>query len=318
MGADSGLSANIVKTRLDNVVRDEFERMEQPDELSARNTTFFNQKTIDRQARVYEEQSNVGAFEELAESEVQRDTTVRTLNTTTRTVRDFHKSVFISRNLFDDDLHDEVDAIVRQVGDRGRMTQDKRAILDTYGDGFDGNVNTTPDGQALYSNSHTAASGDTIDNLETGTLTPDNLQTAVTALRLQKGQDGEVGSHVFSGLLVPVALYFTAKEIMNSELIANSAENNMNVFNTIYGRVAIKASVFLDSTWNPATNANTSYYLVGRNHTVTRDVRQDMITNLNHWTMDPENRKRYQYMADYREMYYPGSWGGTVASNGTA
>ena len=315
-GTSSGRMPNVVQTRLDNVLFGEFDRTEQPDELSARNGTFFKQMSIDRKARVYEEDSNVGEFEELQEDEVLRDTDTQTANLTTRTVRDFHKTLFISRNFFDDEQHDVVDERIRQVGDRGRLTQDKRAILDTYGDGFDGNINNTPDGVSLYNNAHTAVkNGDTVDNLETGVLTPDNLKTLIRTLRLQIGQDGEVGSHRITGLLGPTILYDELLEITKSDKVSQSAENDLNFFNTIYGELSIKTSVFLDSDFNSATNANTSYYAVGRHHTITRDERQGMSTTLVDWRFDEANR--YVYKADYREMYYPGSWEGTAASNGT-
>lgn len=315
MSTNSGSHANVVQTRLDNVMFEEFDRQEQPDELTSRNSVFFKQPTLDRQAFVYEEDSNVGEFEELKESEELRDTDTLTGNLTTRTVRDFHKTLFISRNLFDDDQHSVVDERIRQVGDRGRLTQDKRAILDTYGDAFDGNVNNTPDGVSLINNSHTTLKGTNVDNLETGVLTPDNLKTVIRSLRLQIGQDGELGSHRAMGLLTPTILYDEALEITKSELIANSAENNLNFFKTIYGTMAIKTSSFLDSDFNTATNANTSYHMIGRHHSVTRHVRQGMRTILNPWNFDSKNR--YEYRADYREVYYPGTWGGIVSSNGT-
>lgn len=317
MATNSGNHANAVQTRLDNVMYSEYDREEQPDALSCRNPVFFKQMTIDRRARVYEEDSNVGEFDELQEDEKMRNTNTRLDNLTTRVVRDFHKTLYLSRNLWDDDQQDVIDNRVKQVGDRGRLTQDKRSVLDTYGDGFDGNVNTTPDGQALYSNSHTSLFGNTIDNLETGSLTPDNLKTLIRVLRLQEAQDGELGSHVIQGLAGPTILYDEMLEITKSDKIANSAENNLNFFNTVYGTLAIKSSEFLDSDWNGATNANTSYYAVGRNHTVTRDERQAMRTVLVGWEYDPEDKKRYKYTADYREMYYPGSWEGAAASNGT-
>lgn len=271
--------------------------------------------TLDRQARVYEEDSNVGAFEELQEDEPLRDTSTRTANTTTRTVRDFHKTLKISRNFFNDEQHDVISNRVRQVGDRGRLTQDKRAILDTYGDAFDGNVTTTPGGNSVANNSHTALDGSTVDNLETGSLTPANLKTLIRTLRLQPAQDGELGSHRIVGLLAPTILYDEMLEITKSDKVANSAENNLNFFNTVYGTLSIKTSEFLDSDFNSATNANTSYYAISRNHTITRDVRQGMQTTMVSWETD--DRNRYTYKADFREMYYPGTWEGFAASNGS-
>lgn len=317
MSSSSGTHANVVQTRLDNVLFSRYDREEQPDVLSSRNPMFFKQMSIDRQARVYEEDSNVGGFKELAESAVMEDTNTRTANLTTRKVRDFHKTLYLSRNLFDDEQHDVISNRVRQVGDRGRLTQDKRCILDTYGDGFDGNVNTTPGGNSLYNDSHTSLVGDTVDNLETPALDADGLKTLIRSLRLQPAQDGELGGHRITGLLTPTILYDEALEITKSDKVANSAENNLNFFNTVYGQMAIKTSEFLDSDFNTATNAATSYYAVSDNHTITRDERQGMKTVFNDWSLDPEARKRYAYIADYREMYYPGSWEGTAASNGT-
>lgn len=314
-GLTSGLNAEVVKTSLDEVLYTEFDRVEQPDELSARNPVFFNQDTTGMGSVQYAEYSNVGEFDVHQEDEDRILTSVRTANKTTTAVTNYKKTIPIPVEFFEDDQHSEVNETIRAVGDRGRLTQDKRAVLDIYGDGFDGNTFTTPDGVSLYNNSHTNLNGDTVDNLETGTLTPDNLKTAVRSLRLQVAQDGEMGSHHFNGLLTPTQLYDEALEIMDSDLIANSAENNLNFFQTVYGTVAVKTSGFLDSDFNTATNANTSYYLVGRNHRLSRIVRIPMETQL--VSPETDSRDRWMYKARFREVAVPKTWEGTVASNGT-
>jgi len=168
---------------------------------------------------------------------------------------------------------------------------------------------------ALASNSHVTLGGLTVDNLETGALTSDNLWTAVTALANQRGQDGDAGSHVYEGLLVPFTLYKTAREVQNSQLIANSGENNLNIFDTDYGNVMIRASIFLGSTYNSNSNANTSYHLLSRNHMITRKVFYDLTTKM----IPPEATANdtYLYRAKYHESVFPGSWTGYVGSNGT-
>ena len=206
--------------------------------------------------------------------------------------------------------------IGEQMGDRARLTQDKKAILNTYGDAFAGSVNTTPDGDAWASDSHTTLKGHNVDNLETGALAADALWTQVQSLANQKAQDGEAGSYVFEGILVPFILYKTAKETMDSTLVPFSGENQINFFDTVYGTVRINATIFLGSTYNTNTNANTSYHVLSSQHQANRKVYKDLYTSL----IPPENTANdsYLYRGRFLERHFPESFCGSVHSNGTA
>jgi hypothetical protein len=98
-------------------------------------------------------------------------------------------------------------------------------------------------------------------------------------------------------------------------LVANSAENNLNIFDTDYGTLRLGASVFLGSTYNSATNANTSYYGISSSHQIMRKVFYGLTTTL----IAPENTDNHSYVlrALFNEVEFPGSWCGTVCSNGT-
>lgn len=226
------------------------------------------------------------------------------------------KSIPISWEAFKADQVGKRNQIGKNVGDRARLTSDFKSVLNTYGDAFGGSVSTTPDGQAAASNSHTTLSNTTVDNLETGALAPDALFTAVNSLAQQPAQDGDPGSYFFEGLVVPFTLYKTAKEVMNSVLVANSGENNVNIFDTDYGQVAIRASVFLNSTYNSATNANTSYHLLSGNHQVTRKVFSELNTDL----IEPKysDTDSWEHRSRFAEVAFWGSWNGYVGSNGSA
>lgn len=141
------------------------------------------------------------------------------------------------------------------------------------------------------------------------------MWTVVVSLASQKAQDGDAGSHVFEGLLTPFLLYKTAKEVMNSALIANSAENNLNIFDTDYGEVRIRASIFLGSTYNTNSNANTSYHAIGRNHQITRKVLYDLTTVM----IEPQytDNDTYLYRAKFHEAHLDGTWSAYVGANGT-
>jgi len=314
-GHTGELSPDAVLQRINGVMYEEYSREQQPQYLRATDNFFFKQGETVGIGFIWDEDSNVGAFQETGEQEeiYNEDTFIG--NQTTVRSQKWTKQVPISDEAFRADMVGKRARIGMQVGDRARLTQDKEAIQRTYGDAFAGAEHTTPDGQALASASHITLKGTTVDNLETGSLTADNLWTQVTTLANQYGQDGEAGSHVFEGLLVPFTLYKTAKETMNSQLVPDSAENQLNIFDTDYGTVTIRASIFLGSTYNNATNAATSYHLVSRNHMVCRKSFYDLNTVL----IAPEysDNDSYQLRAKYHEVTFPGSWTGYVGSNGT-
>lgn len=314
-GFTAGLSPDACRTAIDGVMWEEYTRTEQPAYLSAGDDFFFQQDTTDKIAFIWDEDSNVGEFQQTGEQEELLNTDTFVGNQKTKVSQKFTKQVPISDEAFRTDQIGKRTKIGKNIGDRARVTQDRTSILDTYGDAFAGSLNTTPDGSALAANSHTTLKGFTVDNLETGALTPDNLWTGVVSLAGQKGQDGDAGSHVFAGILTPFLLYKTAKEVMNSALIANSAANNLNIFDTDYGEVRIRASIFLGSTYNTNSNANTSYHLIGRNHSITRKVLYDLTTVM----IEPQYTANdtYVYRAKFHESHLNGTWSAYVGSNGT-
>lgn len=315
-GFTTQLSTDACRTAIDGVMWEEFTRTQMPSYLSANDDFFFKQDTLDKIAFIWDEDSNVGEFQQTGEQEELLNTDTFIGNQKTKVSQKWTKQVPVSDEAFRTDQVGKRAKIGNQVGDRARVTQDRTSLLDTYGDAFAGSLNTTPDGNPLAYDTHTTLKGFTVDNLETGALTPDNMWTAVNSLAQQKAQDGDAGSHVFEGLLVPFTLYKTAKEVMNSALIANSAENNLNIFDTDFGEVKIRASVFLNSQYNTNSNANTSYHLIGRNHQITRKILYDLTTVM----IEPQYTANdtYLYRSKYHEAHLNGTWTAYVGSNGTA
>ena len=314
-GHTGELSPDAVLTGIDDVVFERFTREQQPAYLTALDSFFFRQGDTVGVGFIWDEDSNVGEFNKTAEQEeiLSEDTFIG--NQKTKLSQKYTKKIPISDEAFRADMVGKRDKIGQQVGDRARLTRDRVGIQESYGDAFDGSINTTPDGQALASNSHTTLKGITVDNLETGSLTPDNLWTQVTALANQLAQDGDAGSHVFEGLLVPFTLYKTAKEVMNSQLHADSAENNLNIFETDYGQVKIKSSIYLGSQFNSNSNANTSYHLISEDHEVTRKVFYGLTTEL----LPPgsSDNDTYRHLSKFHETTYPATWTGYLGTNGT-
>ena len=314
-GHTSALSPDAVQTEIDGVAWEKYQRLQQPGYLSAQDDFYFHQSTTPLMAYTWDEDSNVGGFDETDKQEEITNTDTFIGNTKTKRIQKWTKQVPVSIEAFMADQVGKRAKIGEQMGDRARSTQDKKAILNTYGDAFAGSINTTPDGDAWASNSHTTLKGATIDNLETGALNAENLWIDVQSLANMKGQDGEAGSYVFEGILNPFILYKTAKEVMNSTLVPFSGENQINFFDTVYGTVRIAASIFLGSTYNTNTNANTSFHVLSSQHGANRKTLRDLWTSL----IPPENTANdsWLYRGRFLEMHFPESQSGSVHSNGT-
>lgn len=315
-GHTSNLSPDDCQTAIDAVMYEEFTRNEVPGFLSASDPWFFKTSATESMAFIYDEDSNVGEFEETGEQEEVISTSTRIGNQKTKRITKYTKQIPISWEAFKTSQKGKRDEIGKQIGDRAKVTQDRLSIINTYGDFVAGSINTTPDGDATASNSHTTLNGDTIDNLETGALSADNLWTVVQALANQRAQDGDAGSHNFEGLVTPFILYRTARETLGSDLVPYSGENQLNLFSTDYGAVMLRSSIYLGSTYNGAANANTTYTVLGRNHKVSRKVLSGLSTSM----IAPEYTTTDSYVmrARFAESHFPGTWTAIVSSNGTA
>lgn len=315
-GHTSNLSSDDTQTAIDEVMYEEFTRAEVPGFLSAQDGWFFKTDSIDSMAFIYDEDSNVGEFEETGEQEEIISSSTRIGNQKTKRVTKYTKQIPISWEAFKTSQQGKREAIGRQIGDRARVTQDRLSIVNTYGDVTAGSINTTPDGDAFASDSHTTLNGDTVDNLETGALNADNLWTVVQSLANQKAQDGDAGSHNFEGIVTPFILYKTARETLGSDLLPFSGENQLNMFATDFGNVMLRSSIYLGSTYNGASNANTTYTVLGRNHQMRRKVLSGLETSM----IDPQYTTTDSYVmrARFAEAHFPGTWTAGVSSNGTA
>ena len=196
-----------------------------------------------------------------------------------------------------------------------RVSQDQNAFM-FFNNAF--TTSLTADGSA-YISSHTLLNGATQTNLlsttisgtATTALDPTTLYAAIVMLRQQKNQAGVILGNVPSVLLVPSKLYKHAIEITDSALIADSANNNINVYRSAYG-ITIYTSPYLDLV---AGGSDTAWFLLSRNHAVTRLIRQGIQTALRDWSVS-QNRS-YFYQANFREAVYAPDYVGAVGASGT-
>lgn len=188
-----------------------------------------------------------------------------------------------------------------------RVTQDDNAFA-LFRNGF--TTTLTADGQALFS-THTLIGGGTQVNNSTAALTPSSFNDAIVNLAQQKNQAGVIMGNVPSVLLVPSALFKKAKEITESALIADSANNNINVYRSAFG-ITVWTSPYLGAA---AGGSDTAWFLLARNHSITRLIRQGIQTALRDWTYS--NNRTYLYQANFREAVYAADYVGSYGSTGT-
>lgn len=306
-----------IKSGLDEIFYGMYEREQQPGQVLATDELFFRQSTTTWGAVQNAESSGPGDFPETVDDEEVSQGNIRIGNKQTLDIKDYNKDIpFPQSFLEDSEKYAVKQDAVGKLGVRAQTTRDKFAFQRSYGNPFDSVNNPTPDGQALSSASHLTLSGDTVNNLETGSASPDNLKILVRDLKLQKAQDGDLGGHLFSGLMVALNLFETFKEITDSELKPGGALNNLNWVSNLYPGVYLGTSEFLNSTYNNLnSNVDTTYAVVSRNHYITRVERVAINTE---W-VDPiyDRQRRAFYRARFRERVYPGTWEAFVASNGT-
>ena len=314
-GHTTDLSPDATQTAIDGVAYEVYDQSGQPSELGATDPVFFKQENFTSNAHIWDEYSGIPNIAETEEQEVVKTVDVYIDNQTVQKVKFFKNDYPVSVEAFKTDKGFIRDRIGKDVAEAVVRKQKYVAIIDCYGDAFDGNNFTTPDGNSLANSSHTTLRGDTVDNLETGSMTPDNVDTLARSLESQLGQHGDWGGNVLGGVFVPRNIYKNTKETFNSTLEANSAENNLNIFDTDYGSVSIKQSPLLSSNFNAATNANTSYHFLAQNHHIVRRTLVGMELEM----VEPKYTETDSWVERVRfaEVTYPETHFGYAGSSGT-
>jgi len=136
------------------------------------------------------------------------------------------------------------------------------------------------------------------------------LNNAIVNLAEQKNQAGVIKGQMPSVLLVPPKLIKTALEYTDSALAADSATNNLNVWRSAYGFTVV-SNPYIGAA---AGGSDTAWFLLARNHAVTRVVRQGVETFLRPWGYS--NNRTYLYQANFREEVKVADYIGVVGSTG--
>lgn len=298
----------ITRTELDDVL---FEAFDAPDifpgRASAKTASIF--KVIDTTHSQYIEAVNqgVGLFKTTQEFQNIAVSVPQVGGKFIVPIETYTNSIYISKQLFDDNMHGVWQRDVKDMAKKFIISQDINAFSL-----FRGAFTTTLcwNGSPLIAAGYPILNGGTETNLVTGALSNTSLQAAIVRLAQQKDQAGVVMGNTPRVLLVPTTLFDTAVRVTNSVLSAGSANNDVNVYLSVYG-LAVYSSPYIDAV---SGGSDTAWFLLSDNHTVTRYIRQGLNTALTDWTFS--DNLSYRYQANFREGYAAISQVGVVASLG--
>ena len=304
---------DITRTALDSVFYQEFNyESATPVQTNCKNDKLFKQETTPHSQVITEIYKGPGLFPIVGETQAFPTTTPQVTNKYTAQVFPFEQAIYISKDLFDDNMHGVWARTVKELGMAGQITQDEYQVR-SYRNGF--STQLTADGTPLFSAAHPLIGGGTQSNvLPTGSsaLSHNSINQAIIQLAQQKNQAGIIMGQQPVALFVPPALIDVALQETDSALIADTANNAVNVFRSKYG-FTVYSNPYLGAAW--PGGSDTAWFLVARNHSIKRIVRKGIETELVSWQYS--DNASYKYIARFREAASTEDYIGVVGSLGT-
>lgn len=308
----------LVKTALDELRDNTLLVVDNNGKARATDAQVFTQSSVDRAAWVSSVIGGGGYFKKTVTG-VAQDVTAKknalknAFSPKTTIIAEFNQDIPISRSFMQDQQHEAVNKSVRQASMAWQATRDQNAFA-FYAFGFGTTLSTTiGDSAAPFSNTHSNANGDTVDNYETGQMSDTNLNTCVVSLRGQKSQFGVIVGFEPKFLLCGSTLHHDAVITAKSVLKAGSGSNDLNYFSELYPGVKVVWNQFVDNSG--ASNQTTMYFLGTDQHGVVRFEREAMFSELVDWKTDPDDLYKYKLRA--REEVDTIEYTGLVGSDGT-
>jgi hypothetical protein len=238
-------------------------------------------------------------------------TTVSAPSAKVSLVLNFLKNLPLSRTFMADQQLSSVAKQVKEEAKNWAATRD-RAAVSVFFNGF--TTQNTIDGTTVFSNTHTNALGQTVDNLETGALNDDNLNTVITSLRTQVSQSGVTTGYNPDFLFASAQLHRTANAVCKSVLRAGTGNNDVNYWSDLYPEMKVCYSPFFDSS--NVANSTTMYAVGAKDHGIMRFEREGFSSTLVDWQYNANDQ--YMYKMRSREVTDSIYYNGLVGSTGAA
>lgn len=303
-GSAIATSGNLVTTVLDRFFTGAANEAREG-KATALDPLVFNQETATNAAVNSSVQGGGGYFQK-STNDVRPfpNATIAAANTRVTLIAEFDQELAISRTFMEDQQLASVNKAVEDRGKAWAATRDRNAFS-VYSLGF--TTQTTIDGATLFSDTHTSENGDTVDNKSTLSLSDDNLNTNIVALRNQPAQGGYLIGYDPDFLLVPNQLHRTGTQITKSVLRAGSGNNDLNYWSDIYPGMKVVYNAFLDQI------STTAYFIGAKNHGVKRFMREAFTSTFVPWQYQGNNQNLYKMLSreEVDSIYYNGLQGST-------
>lgn len=310
---------SLAQTELDEVFRQNYEASLPPSYATAMTSDVFKVTNTTHAAYIGNIHKGPGLFSKIGEVQAIPSYSARPANKWTVSIADFAEGIEISKNLFDDDMQGEWNVQVSEFAVMARRTQDFNAFRV-----FRGAFTTvlSADGVSIINAAHPLIGGGTTSNLVTAALvgaatsglTTSSFNIGMKLLAEMRSQANVPLQCVGDTLLVPPALYVTARQIATSALVPENGNNAVNVFTIDYA-IKVYQSVFLGTATPDGTGSDTAWFVMdSRRHAVRRFVRQGVQTALRDWSMS--NNRTYYYQANFREEVFIPDFVGLVGATG--
>lgn len=151
----------------------------------------------------------------------------------TYTHKAFTQGFMIGRELYDDEKYRQIDKFPKAMARAGRAKVEKDAMLPLINGFADVVAEPTKaiyDGKALFAVDHPLVdSVGVCSNLATGVLNQDNLEKAIMLMRATKDEAGGLIVLTPDTLIVPPALEYDARVLLESTSVPGSDYNDINV-----------------------------------------------------------------------------------------
>lgn len=307
LNRDTSPNLELVKTALDKLIDGSRLVYARQGKAEATDPVVFTQDSASNAAVVTTVLGGGGYFKKTTDDLADKKNSTKAAPTPKTTlIAEFSKNLAIPRTFMADQQQSAVSKSVKQEAQTWMASRDRNAF-GVYALGF--TTQTTIDGVALFSNSHLNSNGDTVDNLETGTLNDTNLNTAVVSLRNQLSQSGVKLGYEPDFLLTSNAGHKGGMEIAKSVLRAGTGNNDLNYYSELFPGMKVVYNQFLDDT------STTAWFIGAAGHGVMRFEREAFFTTLVNWETDDNDQYKYKMRA--REEVDSIEYSGLVGSNGT-
>lgn len=157
----------------------------------------------------------------------------------TYTHKAFTSGFIVTREMYDDEQYGQMDKLARELARAGRAKLEKDAasvLKNAFSKDIGGTgASAIYDGVALCVDTHPLVDGGSNKgkNLATGALSAATLQTAIQKMRNTVDEANNLVVYTPDTLLVPRALEFTARTIVNSTNVVGSPNNDINMMHGI-------------------------------------------------------------------------------------